>query len=95
MKPSPICLGDYEAIERVAMEGRELQQRENVLRSRGILSPSCPLFSLLPGELREFPTGGAVVLEKEPLSLAIDFVAIQIVLVRPVSVVRDDAQSPP
>ena len=40
----------------------------------------------------EFPIGGGNVLEKEPLSLAIDFVAIQIVLVRPVSVVRDYAQ---
>ena len=56
--------------------------------------PVLPLFSLLPGKLREFPMGGALVLEKEPLSLAIDFVAIQIVLVRPASVVRDDAQLP-
>src|SRR5271165_2660633 len=50
------------------------------------------LFFLLLGKLREFAIGRGLVLKEEPLSLAIDFVAIQIVLVRPVSVVRDYAQ---
>jgi hypothetical protein len=40
----------------------------------------------------ESPISSGFVLKEEPLSLAIDFVAIQIVLVRPVSVVRDDGQ---
>jgi hypothetical protein len=31
MKPSPICLGDYEAIERVAMESGKQRQREDVV----------------------------------------------------------------
>jgi hypothetical protein len=65
------------------------------LRSRGISRPSCPLFSLLPRKFREFPIGSGLVLKEEPLSLAIDFVAIQIVLVRPVSVVRDYTQLSP
>jgi hypothetical protein len=47
---------------------------------------------LLLGKFSEFPISRGFVLKEKPLSLAIDFVAIQIVLVRPVSVVRDDAQ---
>ena len=50
-----------------------------------------PLF-LLPGKFCRFPIACGFVLKEEPLSLAIDFVAVQIVLVRPVSVVRDHAQ---
>ena len=51
-----------------------------------------PLFSLLLGEFCEFPIGSSLVLKEQPFSLPIDFVAIQVVLVRPVSVVRDYAQ---
>ena len=64
------------------------------LRSRGTSRPSCLSFFLLLGKFSEFPIGRGFVLKEKPLSLAIDFVAIQIVLVRPVSVVRDDAQLP-
>jgi hypothetical protein len=44
------------------------------------------------GQVLRVSIGSGFVLKEEPLSLVIDFVAIQIVLVRPVSVVRDDAQ---
>jgi hypothetical protein len=47
-----------------------------------------PRFSLLLGKFCEFPIGSGFVLKEKALSLAIDFVAIQRVLVRPVSVVR-------
>jgi uncharacterized membrane protein YraQ (UPF0718 family) len=43
-------------------------------------------------KLGEFPIGRGNVLKEEPLSLAVDFVAVQVVLVRPVSVVRNYSQ---
>ena len=46
-------------------------------------------------QLGKFPIGRGNVLKEEPLSLAVDFVAVQIVLVCPVSVVRDYSQCSP
>ena len=46
-------------------------------------------------QLGKFPIGRGNVLKEEPLSLAVDFVAVQIVLVCPVSVVRDYSQISP
>jgi hypothetical protein len=43
MKTSPICLGDYEAIERVAMESGKQRQRENAVGSN--TSPFCCCWS--------------------------------------------------
>jgi hypothetical protein len=46
MKTSPVCLGDYQAIERVAMESGKQRQRENVVeRYRSSTSPFCCCWS--------------------------------------------------
>jgi hypothetical protein len=57
----------------------------------GNIETVLPFFFLLLGKLCEFPISSGLVLKEEPLSLAIDFVSIQIVVVRPVSVARADA----
>ena len=51
--------------------------------------------STIQPRVGEFPIGRGNVLKEEPLALAVDFVAIQIVLVCPVSVVRDYSQFSP
>jgi uncharacterized membrane protein YraQ (UPF0718 family) len=54
-----------------------------------------PLLFLPLCQLGKFPIGRGKVLKEEPLSLAVDFLAVQIVLVCPVSVVRDYSQFSP
>ena len=78
-------------VERRQAPGRFCRHYSKVERN---IETVLTLLFLLPGKFCEFPIGRGFVLKEEPLSLAIDFVAIQIVFVRPVSVVRDDAQLP-